>query len=194
MAGLPEMGFQAAFGAEYDKLLRYETHPRPWRHFPSARADGFLSIKHQETKIMQTVYQADNVFAKILRGEIPNHTVYEDGRVLAFMDVMPQAEGHVLIVPKTEAVELSDLPDEYAAAVFAAAKKIMAAQRKVFRRQGIVQMQLNHAEAGQSVFHYHMHLIPGHIRDLGAHESVAADHGALADAAARLREALADGA
>ena len=138
-----------------------------------------------------STYDNDNIFAKILHGEIPNHTVYEDEKVLAFLDVMPQARGHVLIVPKTQAVELSDLPLEYAQAVFAAAKKIIAAQRKVLQRHGIVQMQLNGGEAGQSVFHYHMHLIPGHVHELARHEDKMADHAELAALAAKLREAIA---
>ena len=79
---------------------------------------------------MQTVYNTDNIFAKILRGEIPNHTVYEDDKTLAFMDVMPQARGHVLVVPKTAAVELADLPLDYAQAVLATAQKVMAAAAK----------------------------------------------------------------
>ncbi|MBH5330352.1 HIT domain-containing protein [Eikenella sp. S3360] len=139
-----------------------------------------------------SAYNPDNIFAKILRGEIPNHTVYENDQVLAFMDVMPQARGHVLIVPKTQAVELTDLPAEYAQAVFAAAKKIIAAQRKVLQRHGIVQMQLNGEEAGQSVLHYHMHLIPGHVHELGQHEEKMADHSELAELAAQLRAAVAE--
>jgi len=138
-----------------------------------------------------SAYDSNNIFAKILRGEIPNHTVYEDEKVLAFLDVMPQARGHVLIVPKTQAVELTDLPPEYAQAVFAAAQKITAAQRKVLQRHGIVQMQLNGQEAGQSVFHYHMHLIPGHLYELAQHEDKMADHAELAVLAAQLREAVA---
>lgn len=137
------------------------------------------------------VYDPNNIFAKILRGEIPNHTVYEDDKTLAFMDVMPQARGHVLVVPKTQAVELSDLPLDYALAVLETAKKVMAAQRKVLQRQGVVQMQLNGEQAGQSVHHYHMHLIPGHVHELGRHEEVMADSAELAALAAQLREAVA---
>ena len=139
---------------------------------------------------MQTVYDTDNIFAKILRGEIPNHTVYEDDKTLAFMDVMPQARGHVLVVPKTAAVELSDLPLDYAQAVLATAQKVMAAQRQVRKRSGIVQMQLNGAQAGQSVFHYHLHLIPSNVHELGRHEGGMADHNELAALAAELRAAL----
>lgn len=138
-----------------------------------------------------SAYDPNNIFAKILRGEIPNHTVYEDDKTLAFMDVMPQARGHVLIVPKTQAVELSDLPAEYALAVFETAKKVMAAQRQVLQRHGIVQMQLNGEEAGQSVLHYHMHLIPGHVHELEQHEAVMAESAVLAEMAAKLRAAIA---
>ncbi|GAA0322006.1 HIT family protein [Psychrobacter aestuarii] len=135
-------------------------------------------------------YDNDNIIAKIIRGEIPCHKVYEDDKTLAFMDIMPQATGHVLIVPKTAAVELSDLPIEDAAAVMTTAKKVMQAQREVFNRTGIVQLQLNSAEAGQSIFHYHMHLIPTNVHELGKHASTSADHGALSDIAAKLSAAI----
>ncbi|MCG6832328.1 HIT family protein, partial [Moraxella catarrhalis] len=81
----------------------------------------------------------------------------------AFMDIMPVAKGHVLVIPKYPATELSDLPLEYAQAVIATAQKVIKAQRQVLQTQGITQMQLNHAKAGQSVFHYHMHLVPAHF-------------------------------
>ncbi|PIT58984.1 HIT family protein [Snodgrassella alvi] len=136
-------------------------------------------------------YDRNNIFARIIRGEIPCHKVYEDAQTLAFMDVMPQARGHVLVIPKYEAVELTDVPQDYLIAVFSAAKKIIKAQRKVLHRDGIVQLQLSGEQAGQSVFHYHIHLIPGHIHELGKHESVAADQAQLAQLAAQLRAELA---
>jgi histidine triad (HIT) family protein len=136
-------------------------------------------------------YDRNNIFARIIRGEIPCHKVYEDAQTLAFMDVMPQARGHVLVIPKYEAVELTDVPQDYLIAVFSAAKKIIEAQRKVLHRDGIVQLQLSGEQAGQSVFHYHIHLIPGHIHELGKHESVAADQAQLAQLAAQLRAELA---
>jgi histidine triad (HIT) family protein len=136
-------------------------------------------------------YDRNNIFARIIRGEIPCHKVYEDAQTLAFMDVMPQARGHVLVIPKYEAVELTDVPQDYLIAVFSAAKKIIKAQRKVLHRDGIVQLQLSGEQAGQSVFHYHIHLIPGHIHELGKHESVAADQAHLAQLAAQLRAELA---
>lgn len=137
-------------------------------------------------------YQTDNIFAKILRGEIPCHKVYEDDKTLAFMDVMPQATGHVLVVPKCQAVELSDLPCEYACAVFATAKKVLNAQRKALGVNGVVQMQLNHQDAGQSVFHYHMHLIPSHVHELGKHEGGFADQDELALLASKIRAEIGD--
>ncbi len=135
-------------------------------------------------------YDTNNIFAKILRGEIPCHKVYEDDKTLAFMDVMPQATGHVLVIPKCEAVELSDLPCEYACAVFKTAQKVITAQRSALGVDGIVQMQLNHANAGQSVFHYHMHLIPTHIHELGKHESVMADQDELVELASKIRAVI----
>ena len=135
-------------------------------------------------------YDTNNIFAKILRGEIPCHKVYEDDKTLAFMDVMPQATGHVLVIPKCEAVELSDLPCEYACAVFKTAQKVITAQRCALGVEGIVQMQLNHANAGQSVFHYHMHLIPTHIHELGKHGSVMADQDELVELASKIRAVI----
>lgn len=136
------------------------------------------------------IYDSQNIFAKILRGEIPCHKVYEDDKTLAFMDIMPQAKGHVLIIPKQEAIELSQLEPEYAMAVIATAQKVMQAQRTVFNRKGIVQMQLNDAEAGQTVFHYHMHLIPSSIHELGKHSAGMADQAELAELAQKLAAAI----
>lgn len=136
-------------------------------------------------------YDDNNIFAKILNGDIPCHKVYEDDHTLAFMDIMPQAEGHVLVIPKQKTVDLADLEPEYAAAVLMTAKKVMQAQREVFEREGIVQMQLNGAESGQTVFHYHVHLIPSSIYELGKHATSEVDHGQLAAQAAKLAAAIA---
>ncbi|MBH0005923.1 HIT family protein [Psychrobacter sp. SWN149] len=134
----------------------------------------------------QTTYDNNNIFAKMLDGDIPYHKVYEDEHTLAFMDIMPQAEGHVLVIPKQKAVDLADLEPEYAAAVLMTSKKIMQAQRQVFAREGIIQMQLNGAQAGQTVFHYHIHLIPSSIHELGRHAAVMADQEQLANLAKQL--------
>lgn len=106
------------------------------------------------------------------------------------MDIMPQAKGHVLVIPKQKAVELSQLEPEYASAVLMTAKKVMQAQRKVFDREGIIQMQLNGAEAGQTVFHYHVHLIPTNIHELGKHAAKQADMAELVQQAKQLAEAI----
>ncbi|WP_198332010.1 HIT family protein [Psychrobacter aquimaris] len=138
----------------------------------------------------QTTYDDNNIFAKMLNGDIPYHKVYEDDKTLAFMDIMPQAEGHVLVIPKQKAIDLADLEPEYAAAVLMTSKKVMQAQRQVFGREGIIQMQLNGAQAGQTVFHYHVHLIPSSIHELGRHAVTQADHKELADIAQRLAAAI----
>lgn len=135
-------------------------------------------------------YDPNNIFTKILRQEIPCHKVYEDEMTLAFMDVMPQATGHVLVIGKCEAVELTDLPLEYATAIIATAQKVIKAQRIALNVEGVVQMQLNHAKAGQSVFHYHMHLIPTHVHELGKHEGGFADQNELAELAAKIRAVI----
>lgn len=131
-------------------------------------------------------YDQGNIFAKMLSGEVPCHKVYEDDKTLAFMDIMPQAKGHVLVIPKQQAVELSDLEPEYASAVMMTAKKVLKAQRQVFEREGIIQMQLNGSEAGQTVFHYHVHLIPSSIHELGKHAVSMANHDELAEQAQQL--------
>ncbi|WP_350558528.1 HIT family protein [Psychrobacter sp. CAL346-MNA-CIBAN-0220] len=139
----------------------------------------------------QITYDDNNIFAKMLKGEIPYHKVYEDDKTLAFMDIMPQAEGHVLVIPKQKAIDLGELKPEYAAAVLMTAKKIMQAQRQVFEREGIIQMQFNGAQAGQTVFHYHVHLIPASIHELGRHAATEADHEKLANRAKQLAAVIA---
>lgn len=138
----------------------------------------------------QVTYDDTNVFAKMLSGDIPCHKVYEDDKTLAFMDIMPQAEGHVLVIPKQKAVDLADLEPEYAAAVLMTAKKVMKAQREVFEREGVIQMQLNGSQAGQTVFHYHVHLIPSSIHELGRHAVTQVEADKLADIAKRLATAI----
>ncbi|SJN37159.1 HIT family protein [Psychrobacter sp. JB385] len=138
----------------------------------------------------QVTYDDNNIFAKMLSGDIPYHKVYEDDKTLAFMDIMPQAEGHVLVIPKQKAVDLADLEPEYAAAVLMTCKKVMQAQRQVFEREGIIQMQLNGAQAGQTVFHYHVHLIPSSIHELGRHAVTQVENNQLADMAKKLTSAI----
>lgn len=105
-------------------------------------------------------YDQNNIFAKILRGEMPCFKVYEDDRTFAFMDVMPQAEGHTLVIPKFPSENLFDLDPEYAAAMAVTVHKLAPAVKRAFKAPGIMIAQLNGAEAGQSVFHIHSHIIP----------------------------------
>ncbi len=114
-------------------------------------------------------YDDQNIFARILRGELPAITVYEDEQVLAFMDIMPQADGHTLVIPKSPAVTLVDLDPEAAAYTIQVVQKIAKAIEKGLDAKGIVLMQLSGASAGQTVPHVHFHLIPSSVHELGKH-------------------------
>ena len=136
-------------------------------------------------------YDPNNIFARIVRGEIPCHKVYEDADTLAFMDIMPQAEGHTLIVPKAAGEDILTTPPESLAAAIRTAQKIARAVKQVFAPPGILIAQLNGAAAGQSVFHLHLHVIPRYAgKDLAIHAAAPADPARLAEHAARLRAAL----
>lgn len=114
-------------------------------------------------------YDDQNIFARILRGELPAIKIYEDDHVLAFMDIMPQADGHALVIPKVPAVSLLDLPPEAAAYTIQIVQKIAKAIETALDAKGIVLMQLSGAAAGQTVPHVHFHLIPSSIHELGRH-------------------------
>jgi histidine triad (HIT) family protein len=115
-------------------------------------------------------YDSNNIFAKILRGEIPAVKVYEDDKALAFMDVMPQADGHVLVIPKEAAENIFDLSPAGAAALMTTTQRIAKAVKKGLGAPGIMLALLNGAASGQSVFHVHFHVIPRKQGiDLGLH-------------------------
>ncbi len=136
-------------------------------------------------------YDKDNIFARIVRGEIPCHKVYEDADTLAFMDIMPQAEGHTLIVPKTAAEDIFTTPPDSVAAAIRTAQKVARAIKMAFSPPGIMIAQLNGPAAGQSVFHLHFHVIPRYSgKDLGIHAAEPVDSAVLAAHAARIRAAL----
>jgi histidine triad (HIT) family protein len=138
-------------------------------------------------------YDKDNIFARIIRGEIPCHKVYEDADTIAFMDIMPQAEGHTLVVPKIAGESIFTTPPESLAAATGTAQRIAGAVRKAFAPPGIMIAQLNGAAAGQSVFHLHIHVIPRYAgKDLGIHAATQAEPAVLAEHAARIRAALAE--
>src|SRR5712675_384220 len=106
------------------------------------------------------VYDQNNIFAKILRGELPCHKVYEDEKALAFLDIMPRAPGHALVLPKSPARNLLDVDPADLAHVMQVAQKIARAQIKVFGAHGITVQQFNESAGGQVVFHLHVHVIP----------------------------------
>ena len=136
-------------------------------------------------------YDTHNIFAKILRGEIPCIKLYEDDHTLAFMDIMPQTEGHALVIPKEHAQTLFELSDVAAAACMSTVRRIGRAQQQGLGADGIVLMQLNGAEAGQTVPHFHIHVIPGSIGDLRKpHATVMADQAHLKALAAKIIGAL----
>ena len=136
-------------------------------------------------------YDRNNVFARIVRGEIPAHKVFEDEHTLAFMDVMPQADGHTLVIPKVEAENLFDLPGPALAATILTTQRVARAVQKAFAAPGILIAQLNGSAAGQSVFHIHFHVLPRHEGlDLRFHARDMADPALLAAQAARVRAAL----
>ncbi|OPY97281.1 HIT family hydrolase [Bradyrhizobium sacchari] len=109
-----------------------------------------------------TAYDTNNIFAKILRGELPCNKVYEDEHVFAFLDIMPRVPGHTLVIPKAPARNILDVqPDDYAH-VARGAHRIAAAAMKAFNADGITIQQFNEPAGGQVVFHLHMHVMPRH--------------------------------
>jgi histidine triad (HIT) family protein len=107
-------------------------------------------------------YENDNIFAKILRQEIPSHKVYEDEKTLAFMDIMPRADGHTLVIPKAPSRNILDIDQNDLASVMQTVQKMAHAVMKAFNAPGVVIQQFNEPEAGQVVFHTHFHVIPRH--------------------------------
>ena len=136
-------------------------------------------------------YDSSNIFAKILRGEIPSHKVYEDAHTLAFMDVMPQADGHTLVIPKSPSRNLLDADPAALGPLMASVQKVANAVRKAFGSEGILIQQFNEPAAGQTVYHLHFHVLPRSTGvPLRAHSGQMADHAVLAEHAAKIRAAL----
>lgn len=110
---------------------------------------------------LRAEYQTDNIFARILRGELPAIRVYEDSETLAFMDVFPQSEGHTLVIPRdVQACNLLDIPAERLGSLFRSVQRVARAVQHALSPDGIRIVQFNGAEAGQTVFHLHVHIIP----------------------------------
>ncbi len=140
----------------------------------------------------ETMDAASCIFCAIIAGRAPAHRVYEDERIVIFMDLFPAHEGHALIVPKRHGENLFGVEDEDLEAIMRASVSLGKALRAVFAPDGIAVMQLNGAAAGQTVFHYHMHMIPRMAGEpFGVHGKNRADDARLADQAARLATAYA---
>jgi histidine triad (HIT) family protein len=136
-------------------------------------------------------YDSSNIFAKILRGEISAVKVYEDSATLAFMDVMPEADGHVLVVPKEAAEDILSLSPEGLTPLMATVQKIAKAADKALAPDGILIKQYNRAAAGQSVFHIHFHIIPRWEGvPMAPHGKAMVEAARLEPIAAKIRSAL----
>lgn len=136
-------------------------------------------------------YDDQNVFAKILRGEIPCFKVYENDRTFAFLDIMPRSPGHTLVIPKAPARGILDIAEDDLADVARSAKRIAIAAMRAFEADGIVIQQFSEPASGQVVFHLHMHVMP--VREgveLLPPQTRKEDAGVLADHAGRLIAAL----
>ena len=137
-------------------------------------------------------YDSSNIFAKILRGEMPCHKVYEDERAIAFLDIMPRAPGHTLILPKAPARNILDVAPDDLAHTMKVAQKIAKAAMAAFDAEGVTVQQFNESAGGQVVFHLHVHVIPRHAGvALKAPASFKEAPDVLAAHAERLKAALA---
>lgn len=143
------------------------------------------------TKIQQ--YDPENIFAKILRGDMSCVKVFEDGEALAFMDIFPQSEGHTLVIPKrAEATNFFDIDAAALQTLIVRVQKVAKAVEKALKPDGVRIVQFNGAPAGQTVFHIHFHIIPIYEgRDLGRHgDGGPADSAALMALASKISAAL----
>jgi histidine triad (HIT) family protein len=109
---------------------------------------------------MPPAYDPNNIFAKILRGEAPCTRVYEDERSLAIMDIMPRADGHVLVIPKAPARNILDMPSEALALFMPSVQKVAKAVKTAMAAEGLSIFQFNESAGGQVVFHLHFHILP----------------------------------
>ena len=136
-------------------------------------------------------YDPQNIFAKILRDEMPSIRVFEDETTVAFMDIMPQAPGHVLVIPRVAATNVLTISADDARAVMTTTHLLAPAVQRAMEAPGLMLAQLNGSAAGQTVPHFHMHIIPRHkgLEMLG-HGTEIADMDELADIATRIRAAI----
>ncbi len=136
-------------------------------------------------------YDDQNIFAKILRGEIPCHRVYEDADTLAFMDVMPQSPGHLLVIPKVPSRNILDADPATLSKVIPIVQKLAVAAKDAFDADGITVTQFNEPAAGQTVYHLHFHIIPRYEgAGLKPHSGQMEDNAVLATNAKKVVDAL----
>ncbi len=108
-------------------------------------------------------YDDNNIFAKILRGEMPTHKVFEDEQTLAFLDIMPRTKGHTLVIPKKPAINMADIDPDNLCVLIRCVHKLAPMVRKAMGADGFVIQQFNEAAAGQMVFHIHFHIVPRYV-------------------------------
>jgi histidine triad (HIT) family protein len=136
-------------------------------------------------------YDDDNIFAKILRGEIPCFKVYEDDDTFAFLDIMPRSNGHMLVIPKAKATDLTDIDPADLAGLMAVVQNLAPKLVAALGADGFMIQQFNGAGAGQTVFHLHVHIIPRwEGESLKPHGTTMADKDALAELAEKLKGAF----
>ena len=136
-------------------------------------------------------YDRDNIFAKVLRGKIPCHKLYEDDDTLAFLDIMPRTDGHALVITKEPAPDLFGISPEGLAKIMAVVQKLAPKIKEAVGADGVLIQQFNGAAAGQTVFHLHFHIIPRKEGvSMGPEGAKMADPGALAATAEKIREQI----
>ena len=138
-----------------------------------------------------TGYDADNIFGKMLRGEIPAHKVYEDDHTFAFMDIMPRGDGHVLVIPKNPSRTILDVAEDDLIATILSVQKVARAAKAAMSADGVTVQQFSESAGGQVVFHLHFHVIPRFDGvPLRPHTGEMAKPEAIAEHAERIRRAL----
>ena len=110
--------------------------------------------------MLKTMYDETNIFAKILRGEMPSEVIYEDDATLCFMDIMPRVKGHALVIPKAQSVNLLDIELSDLQTLIGVVQKIAQASMSAFNADGVTIQQFNNSAGGQMVFHTHFHILP----------------------------------
>lgn len=136
-------------------------------------------------------YDSNNIFAKILRGEIPAHKVYEDETTLAFMDIMPRADGHVLVIPKAQARNILDVAPDVLADLMIKTQRVAIAVKTAMNADGLSIQQYSESAGDQIIFHLHVHVMPRYQGvELKPHAEIMAEHPVLAAQAESIRLAF----